>query len=139
MATTTDLEIESRPSYLAAAGAATLVFLLYLVTLAPTTSMWDTSEYIAAAYTCSAFRTRRATRSSCSSAACSQHPAHRAQRGHAHQHARGAVERGEAMFWFLITERVLVGWLPRAGSASWAARSRRSSAPRRSRCGTSRW
>src|SRR6202008_2885087 len=27
------------------------VFLLYLITLAPTTAMWDTSEYITAAYT----------------------------------------------------------------------------------------
>ena len=27
------------------------MFVLYLVTLAPSTAMWDTSEYIAAAYT----------------------------------------------------------------------------------------
>ena len=44
-------ELDYRPSYLAAAIAATLVFVLYLVTLAPSTAMWDTSEYIAAAYT----------------------------------------------------------------------------------------
>ena len=43
-------ELDYRPSYLAAALAGLVVFLLYLVTLAPTTSMWDTSEYIAAAY-----------------------------------------------------------------------------------------
>ena len=38
-----------KPSYLAATIAALLVFVLYLVTLAPSTAMWDTSEYIASA------------------------------------------------------------------------------------------
>src|SRR6187551_865888 len=41
---------EYRPSYLAATLTALAVFILYLVTLAPSTAMWDTSEYIAAAY-----------------------------------------------------------------------------------------
>ncbi len=41
---------EDRPSYGAAAIAAVLVLVLYLVTMAPSTAMWDTSEYIAAAY-----------------------------------------------------------------------------------------
>ena len=41
----------SRPSYGAAAVAGALVLVLYLLTLAPTTAMWDTSEYITAAYT----------------------------------------------------------------------------------------
>jgi hypothetical protein len=40
-----------RPSYLPAAIAAAAVFALYLVTLGPSTAMWDTSEYITAAYT----------------------------------------------------------------------------------------
>jgi hypothetical protein len=40
-----------RPSYGAAAIAGVLVLVLYTLTLAPTTSMWDTSEYITAAYT----------------------------------------------------------------------------------------
>jgi hypothetical protein len=43
-------QLDYRPSYKAAAIASTLVFLLYLVTLSPSTAMWDTSEYIAAAY-----------------------------------------------------------------------------------------
>ncbi|HSJ24760.1 MAG TPA: DUF2723 domain-containing protein [Longimicrobiales bacterium] len=38
-----------RPPYLAAALAAAGVFLLYVITLAPTTAFWDTSEYIATA------------------------------------------------------------------------------------------
>ena len=43
-------ELDYRPSYLAAAIAAALVFVLYLLTLSPSTAMWDTSEYISAAY-----------------------------------------------------------------------------------------
>jgi hypothetical protein len=39
------------PPYGAAAMAAFAVFALYVGTLAPSTAMWDTSEYIAAAYT----------------------------------------------------------------------------------------
>ena len=50
MATTLHTELDSRPSYLAAGIASTLVFLLYVLTLGPSTAMWDTSEYIAAAY-----------------------------------------------------------------------------------------
>lgn len=38
---------ELRPPYGAAALAAGAVFLLYVLTLAPTTAFWDTSEYIA--------------------------------------------------------------------------------------------
>ena len=44
-------DLDYRPSYLAAGIVTVLVFLLYLITLAPSTAMWDTSEYIAAAYT----------------------------------------------------------------------------------------
>src|SRR5258706_4013258 len=44
-------ELDYRPSYRAAATVSALVCLLYLMTMAPSTAMWDTSEYIAAAYT----------------------------------------------------------------------------------------
>jgi hypothetical protein len=70
MATTVPTELDTRPSYLAAGIATALVFLLYLVTLGPTTAMWDTSEYIAAAYVLG-LPHPRATRSSCSSGASS--------------------------------------------------------------------
>ena len=40
----------AKPPYLAAAIASVVVLALYVLTLAPTTAMWDTSEYIAAAY-----------------------------------------------------------------------------------------
>src|SRR5688572_16224712 len=43
-------ELDYRPSYLAATIAGSLCFALYLITLAPSTAMWDTSEYIAAAH-----------------------------------------------------------------------------------------
>src|SRR5919205_1846156 len=44
----TDIRQE-RPPYLFALGTFVAVFAIYLVTLAPTTAFWDTSEYIAAA------------------------------------------------------------------------------------------
>src|SRR2546423_12433410 len=37
-----------RPSYIPAGIAALLVFILYLITLAPAVAMWETGEYIAA-------------------------------------------------------------------------------------------
>src|SRR3954467_14095430 len=51
MANEATVELDNRPSYLAAAIVSAAIFVLYLVTLAPNTAMWDTSEYIAAAYT----------------------------------------------------------------------------------------
>ena len=41
---------EHRPPYLAAVVAGAAIFLLYVVTLAPTTAFWDASEYIATGY-----------------------------------------------------------------------------------------
>jgi hypothetical protein len=46
-----DEVVGERPSYGSAAIASLVVLALYLITMAPTTTMWDTSEYIAAAYT----------------------------------------------------------------------------------------
>ena len=102
--------LDYRPSYLAAAVASAVVLLLYVVTLAPSTAMWDTSEYIAAAYTLGIphppgnplfvligrvftllpIAPSVAARVNVLAAVCS------------------AVTAG---LWFLITERVLVGWL----------------------------
>ena len=111
MAHTAAFDLDYRPSYLAAAIAGTLVFLLYLVTLSPSTAMWDTSEYIAAAYTLGI-----------------PHPpgnpffvllgrvftllpipgASVAMRINVLAAVSSAVS---AAMWFLITERVLVSWL----------------------------
>src|SRR2546430_253169 len=99
-----------KPSYSAAAASAALVFLLYLITLGPSTAMWDTSEYIAAAYTLGLphppgnpffvllgrvfailpIAPNVAMRINILAALCSA---------------------AAAGFWFLVTERVLVGWL----------------------------
>ncbi len=111
MVISSDQEPRYRPSYLAATIAGVLVFLLYLVTLAPSTAMWDTSEYIAAAYTLGLphppgnplfvllgrvmsllpIAGSVAMRINIFAAACS------------------AVA---AAMWFLTTERVLVSWFP---------------------------
>ncbi|HJQ53838.1 MAG TPA: DUF2723 domain-containing protein [Gemmatimonadaceae bacterium] len=101
---------DHRPSYRAASIAAALVFVLYLLTLAPSTAMWDTSEYIAAAYTLGLphppgnpffvligrvfsvlpIAPNVAMRINILAALCSA---------------------AAAGMWFLVTERVLVGWL----------------------------
>src|SRR3954469_1327157 len=111
MANESALELDNRPSYLAAGVVSLAVLVLYLVTLAPSTAMWDTSEYIAAAYTLGLphppgnplfvlvgrvfsilpIASSVAVRINILAALCS------------------AVS---ATMWFLITERVLVGWLP---------------------------
>ena len=101
--------LDYRPSYFAAAIASGLTFLLYLITLSPETAMWDTSEYIAAAYTLGL-----------------PHPPGNpffvligrvfsilpiapnvAMRINLLAAISSAVSAG---MWFLITERVLVGW-----------------------------
>jgi hypothetical protein len=103
-------ELDYRPSYGAATIAAFLVLVLYLITLGPSTAMWDTSEYIAAAYvvglphppgnpffvllgrffTLLPVGGNVAWKVNLLAANCS------------------AVSAG---MWFLITERVLVSWL----------------------------
>src|SRR3954451_5924784 len=109
MATSTPSELDYRPSYKAAAVVTALTLVLYLITLAPSTAMWDTSEYIAAAYTLGLphppgnplfviigrvfsilpIASSVAMRINVLAAICS------------------AVSAG---MWFLVTERVLVGW-----------------------------
>ena len=51
-------DFDYRPSYKAAGVVALVVFGLYVLTLAPSTAMWDASEYIAADWM-SAWMTRR--------------------------------------------------------------------------------
>ncbi|HEU4797505.1 MAG TPA: DUF2723 domain-containing protein, partial [bacterium] len=109
MTTSVSTDLDYRPSYLAASIAGALVLLLYIITLGPSTAMWDTSEYIAAAYIMGLphppgnpffvllgrffsilpVAPNVAMRVNLLAAICS------------------AVS---AMMWFLITERVLVSW-----------------------------
>src|SRR4051812_21429892 len=104
-------ELDYAPSYRAALGVMLGALALYLVTLSPSTAMWDTSEYITAAYTLGLphppgnplfviigrvfailpIASTVAIRINILAAVCS------------------AVSSG---MWFLITERVLVGWFP---------------------------
>src|SRR5438128_1378751 len=103
--------LDYRPSYLPAACVTAVFFVLYLVTLAPSSAMWDTSEYIAAAYTLGLphppgnplfvligrvfaelpIAPNVAMRINVLAAVCSA---------------------GAAAMWFLVAERILVGWLP---------------------------
>ncbi len=107
---TAESSLDYTPSYGAGALVSLAVLLLYIVTLAPTTSMWDTSEYIAAAYVVGLphppgnplfvligrvfallpIAPTVAMRINVLAAICSA---------------------ASAFFWFLITERVLVSWI----------------------------
>ncbi|HEX5581896.1 MAG TPA: DUF2723 domain-containing protein, partial [Gemmatimonadaceae bacterium] len=112
MATTTlpQAELDHRPSYLAATAAAAVVFLLYLVTLGPSTAMWDTSEYIAAAYTLGIPHPPGNPFFVLVGRVFSLLPIapHVAMRINILAALCSAISAG---MWFLITERVLVGWL----------------------------
>src|SRR3954471_16085043 len=109
MANDSALELDNRPSYLAAGIVSLAVLVLYLVTLAPNTAMWDTSEYIAAAYTLglphppgNPFFVLIGRVFSILPIASSI-----AARVNILAAVASAVSAG---MWFLITERVLVGW-----------------------------
>ena len=110
MPPTSQTELDYRPSYLAAALTSLGIFILYVVTLAPTTAMWDTSEYMASAFVLG-----------------NPHPpgnplfvllgrvfsvlpipVNVAVKINLLAAVTSAISAG---FWFLITERVLVGWL----------------------------
>jgi hypothetical protein len=103
------LELDNKPSYLAAGVVSLAVLVLYLITLAPSTAMWDTSEYIAAAYTLglphppgNPFFVLIGRVFSILPIAGSI-----AARVNILAAVASAVSAG---MWFLITERVLVGW-----------------------------
>ncbi|MDB4910043.1 MAG: putative rane protein, partial [Gemmatimonadetes bacterium] len=104
-------DLDYRPSYLAATITSLVIFAIYLATLAPSTAMWDTSEYISAAYVLGI-----------------PHPPGNplfvligrffailplghlsvAMKVNILAALTSAVAAG---MWFLITERILVGWL----------------------------
>ena len=102
-------ELDYRPSYLAATIAGALTFLLYLVTLSPETAMWDTSEYIAAAYTFGLPHPPGNPLFVLIGRVASILPIAPsiAMRINLLAALSSAVA---AAMWFLITERVLVGW-----------------------------
>src|SRR5579871_2366614 len=111
MTSTKTAELDYTPTYRAAGIAAALVFLLYLITLAPSTAMWDTSEYIAAAYVLGIPHPPGNPFFVLLGHVMSLLPIAKtvAQRINIMAAACSAVSAG---MWFLITERVLEGWLP---------------------------
>ncbi|HJP87309.1 MAG TPA: DUF2723 domain-containing protein [Gemmatimonadaceae bacterium] len=100
-----------RPSYIPASIAAGLVFVLYLITLAPSVAMWDTGEYMAAVKVLGiphppgnpffvllghAF-------------ASLPIPVSYAERINIMAALASAISAG---LWFLITERIVARWIP---------------------------
>lgn len=102
-------DFDSRPSYLAAGIAFVGVFLLYLVTLSPDTAMWDTSEYIAAAYTLGIPHPPGNPFFVLIGRVFSVLPIAPTVAMRINLLAAISSATAAAM-WFLITERVLVGW-----------------------------
>ena len=104
-------ELDLRPSYLAAGLTALAVLVLYLVTLAPSTAMWDTSEYITAAYTLGLPHPPGNPFFVLIGRVASILPigATIAIRINVLAALASAIAAGS---WFLITERVLVSWFP---------------------------
>jgi Protein O-mannosyl-transferase TMEM260-like len=102
-------EFDHRPPYLAAAIAGALVLVLYLLTLAPTTSMWDTSEYMAAAYTLGLPHPPGNPLFVLLGRVMSLLPVASTVAARINVFAALCSATAAAM-WFLITERVLVGW-----------------------------
>jgi hypothetical protein len=101
--------LDYRPSYLAATIAALVVLALYVLTLSPETAMWDTSEYIAAAYTLGIPHPPGNPMFVLIGRVFSILPIapNVAMRVNLLAAISSAIAAG---MWFLITERVLVGW-----------------------------
>ena len=100
-----------RPSYLAAAIVTGLVLVLYVLTLGPSTAMWDTSEYIAAAYIMGLPHPPGNPFFIVLGRFFTLLPIHADIAGRVNLLAAlsGAISCG---LWFLVTERVLANWLP---------------------------
>lgn len=105
-----ETELDYRPSYLAAAITGGVVFLLYAITLAPATAMWDASEYIAAAHILGVPHPPGNPLFVLLGRVFSVLPI--APNVAMRINLLAAVtSAASAAMWFLITERVLVGWL----------------------------
>ncbi|HEY0996529.1 MAG TPA: DUF2723 domain-containing protein [Gemmatimonadaceae bacterium] len=113
MATATTAELDYRPSYLAATIAGVLVLLLYLVTLAPSTAMWDTSEYITAAYTLGLPHPPGNPLFVLLGRVFAEIPLFGPTVAIRINVLAAISSAVSAAMWFLVTERVLVSWFPR--------------------------
>ena len=113
MASISTAELDYRPSYLAAAVAGTLVFALYALTLAPSTAMWDTSEYLAAAYVLGLPHPPGNPLFVLIGRVFAVLPIPGASVAVKINLLAALCSAISAAMWFLITERVLVAWLTR--------------------------
>ena len=113
MTSTTITELDYRPSYLAAAVAGALVFALYALTLAPSTAMWDTSEYLAAAYVLGIPHPPGNPLFVLIGRVFAVLPVPGASVAVKINLLAALCSAISATMWFLITERVLVAWLTR--------------------------
>ena len=105
-------DLDYRPSYLAATIAGFAVFVLYLLTLAPSTAMWDTSEYIAAAYTLGLPHPPGNPLFVLLGRVWAVIPVFGPTVAYRINVLAAMSSAISAAMWFLVTERVLVSWLP---------------------------
>ena len=101
------------PSYKAAAIAALVVFLLYFITIAPSAWMWDTGEYIAAAKILGLPHPPGNPFFLIIGHVFGDLPLPGGYAQHINTMA-ALASAGSAGFWFLVTERILSGWLPKS-------------------------
>ncbi|MEO8192783.1 MAG: DUF2723 domain-containing protein [Gemmatimonadales bacterium] len=102
-----------QPSYKAAAIASLAVFLLYFFTIAPSAWMWDTGEYMAATKVLGLPHPPGNPFFMLIGHVFGQMPLP----GNYAQHINTMAALASALsagFWFLITERILSGWLPKS-------------------------
>ncbi len=105
--------VEYEPSYKAAAIAALAVFILYYVTIAPSTWMWDTGEYMAAAKVLGLPHPPGNPFFILVANVFGQLPLPGSYAQQINTMA-ALASAASAGFWFLITERILSGWLPKS-------------------------
>jgi hypothetical protein len=110
MTSATRVALDYRPSYLAATITSLVIFALYVITLSPSTAMWDASEYIAAAYVMGLPHPPGNPLFVLIGRVFSILPIapNIAMRVNLLAALTSAVTAG---MWFLVTERVLVSWL----------------------------
>ncbi|HVF40121.1 MAG TPA: DUF2723 domain-containing protein [Gemmatimonadaceae bacterium] len=111
--TTTDTGAGYEPSYKAAAIASLAIFALYFATIAPSTWMWDTGEYMAATKVLGLPHPPGNPFFMLIGNVFGQLPLP----GSYAQHINTMAALASALsagFWFLITERILSGWLARS-------------------------
>ncbi len=106
----TDSGAGYEPSYKAAAIAALVVFVLYFVTIAPSTAMWDTGEYMAATKVLGLPHPPGNPFFMLIGHVFGMLPLPGSYAQHINTMS-AAASAGSAGFWFLITERILSGWL----------------------------